>query len=195
MMGHVIRTCSANKTECWWTQTLRNLIFHEQVLTSNLWVGKDSVNARHWNTPRHWSTGLVSSLDPDWLRLGRGQSYLMGGTCLFSLGWPPWCHDKNVLRVMFYINQLHTPSFPIELVKTESGCICRSSETGYGRWTLLVAVISFDAYPFGFLRHDLSPWGCGNKCFLVTLCHLIVRRANLEVAIKMLLHQQVKVPR
>ena len=46
---------------------------------------------------------------------------------------------------------------------------------------------------FGFLRPDLSPWGYGNRCFLVALCHLIGRRLNLEVAIKTLLHQQVKI--
>ena len=49
---------------------------------------------------------------------------------------------------MLYINQLRTPSFPIGLVKIESGFIVRSVETGLGRWTLVVAVISVDAYPF-----------------------------------------------
>ena len=49
---------------------------------------------------------------------------------------------------MFYVDQLHTSSFPIGLVKTESGFIVKSVETGLGRWTLLVAVISVDAYPF-----------------------------------------------
>ena len=49
---------------------------------------------------------------------------------------------------MLYINQLCTPSFPIGLIKTESGFIVRSVETGLGRWTLVVAVISVDAYPF-----------------------------------------------
>ena len=49
---------------------------------------------------------------------------------------------------MFYINQLCTPSFPIGLVKTESGFIVRSVEIGLGTWTLEVAVISVDAYPF-----------------------------------------------
>ena len=43
--GDFIPTCCANKTECQWTQTLSNLICHKQVLTSNLWVGKDSINA------------------------------------------------------------------------------------------------------------------------------------------------------
>ena len=41
---------------------------------------------------------------------------------------------------------------------------------------------------FGFLRPELSPWGYGNRCFLVPLCYLIVRRPNLEVATKRLLH-------
>ena len=49
---------------------------------------------------------------------------------------------------MFDIDKRHTPSFPIGLVKTESGFIFRSVETGLGRRTLVVAVISVDAYPF-----------------------------------------------
>ena len=49
---------------------------------------------------------------------------------------------------MFYINQLHNPSFPIGLVKTEFGFIVKSVETGLVRWSLVVAVISVDAYPF-----------------------------------------------
>ena len=49
---------------------------------------------------------------------------------------------------MFYIDQLRTPSFLIGFVKTESGFIVRSVETGLGKWTLVVAVISVDAYPF-----------------------------------------------
>ena len=40
---------------------------------------------------------------------------------------------------------------------------------------------------FGFLRLDLSPWGYRNRCLLVALCQLIVRRPNLEVATKSLL--------
>ena len=92
---------------------------------------------------------------------------------------------------MFYIDQLHTPSFPIGLVKTESSFIARSVETGLGRWTLVAAAISVDAYPFGFLRSDLSLWGYGNKSILVALCCLIARRPNLEVAIKRLFHQRI----
>ena len=49
---------------------------------------------------------------------------------------------------MFYIDQLRTPSFPIGLVETESAFIVISVETGLGRWTLAVAVISVDADPF-----------------------------------------------
>ena len=49
---------------------------------------------------------------------------------------------------MFYIDQLRTLSFPIGSVKTESGFIVRSDETGLGRRTLLVAVIRVVAYPF-----------------------------------------------
>ena len=89
------------------------------------------------------------------------------------------------MGLMFYIDQLHTPSFPVRLLKTESSFIVRSVETGLGRWRLVVVVISVDAYSFfGFLRPGLSPWGYGNRCFLIALCCLIVRRPNLEVATK-----------
>ena len=49
---------------------------------------------------------------------------------------------------MFYIDRLHTPSFPIGLVKTESSFIVRSVETDLGKLMLVVAVIGVDAYPF-----------------------------------------------
>ena len=49
---------------------------------------------------------------------------------------------------MLYIDQLCTPSFATGLVKTESGFIVRSVETGLGRWMLVVAKISVDAYRF-----------------------------------------------
>ena len=84
--------------------------------------------------------------------------------------------------MFYYIDQPCTPSFPIGLAKTESDFIIRSVETRLGRSTLVVAVISVDAYPFfGFLRPDLSPWRYRNKCFLVALYCLIVRRPILEV--------------
>ena len=56
---------------------------------------------------------------------------------------------------MFYIDQLRTPSFPIGLVKTESGFIARSVETDLGIWMLVVAVISVYVYPF-FAFSDLT---------------------------------------
>ena len=49
--------------------------------------------------------------------------------------------------MLYYINQLHTPSFFIGLVKTKTDSIVGSVETGLGRWTLVVAVINVDAYP------------------------------------------------
>ena len=56
---------------------------------------------------------------------------------------------------------------------------------------LVVAVISVDAYPF-FASSDLTchleDTGIG-----VPLCHLIVRRPNLEVATQSLLLQQIKI--
>ena len=50
--------------------------------------------------------------------------------------------------MFYYINQHCTPSFPIGLVKIESDFIVRSVETGLGRWTLEVVVISVDAFIF-----------------------------------------------
>ena len=50
--------------------------------------------------------------------------------------------------MLYYINQLHTPSSPIGLVKIKSDFIARSGETNLGRWTLMVAVISVNTYPF-----------------------------------------------
>ena len=97
--------------------------------------------------------------------------------------------------MFYYINQPRAPSFPIGLVKTESDFIVRSVDTHLRRWTLVAAVIIVDVYSiFGFLRPDLSPWGYRNRCFLVALCCLIVRRPNLEVSTKRRLHQQVKIP-
>ena len=49
---------------------------------------------------------------------------------------------------MFYIDQLRTPSFPIGLVKTDSGFIVRPNETGLGKLTLVAAVIGVGAYLF-----------------------------------------------
>ena len=45
------------------------------------------------------------------------------------------------------MDQLCTPSFPIGLVKAESGFLVRSVETGLGRM-LVVDVNSVDAYSF-----------------------------------------------
>ena len=49
---------------------------------------------------------------------------------------------------IFYIAQLRTSSFLIGLVKTETGFIVRSVETGLKRRTLVVAVVSVDTYHF-----------------------------------------------
>ena len=48
--------------------------------------------------------------------------------------------------MFYYIDQLLTPS--IRLVKIKSDFIVRSVDTGLGRWTLVVAVIIVNAYPF-----------------------------------------------
>ena len=64
---------------------------------------------------------------------------------------------------MFYIDLLHTPSFPVGLVKTESGFV-RSVETALGRWTMVVTVISVEAFPFlafSDLTYHLEDTGIG----------------------------------
>ena len=50
--------------------------------------------------------------------------------------------------MFYYIDQPCTPSFPTGLVTTESDVTVKSVETGIGRWSLAVVVISVDAYPF-----------------------------------------------
>ena len=87
---------------------------------------------------------------------------------------------------VLYIDQPHTHLFLL------GWFIVRSVETGLTRWTLVVAVISIDAYPFlafsDLTCHLEDMW----MYFLVALHCLIVRRPNLEVEMKMLLHRQVK---
>ena len=47
-----------------------------------------------------------------------------------------------------YIDQPYRPFFLTGLVKTQFDFIVRSVETSLGRWTLVVAVISVEVYPF-----------------------------------------------
>ena len=57
--------------------------------------------------------------------------------------------------MFYYIDQTRTLFFPIGLVKSESDFIGRSVEIDSGRWMLVVAVISVDAYRF-FVLSDLT---------------------------------------
>ena len=50
--------------------------------------------------------------------------------------------------MFYYIDQPRTPYFSIGLIETESDFFVRLVETGLGRWTLVAAVISVDAYHF-----------------------------------------------
>ena len=71
-------------------------------------------------------------------------------------------HKKFPFGVDVHIDQLGTPYFPVELVKTKSGFIVKSVQTGLGRLTLVVALISVDAYPclaFSDLACDLEDTG------------------------------------
>ena len=91
-----------------------------------------------------------------WVDIQWGQSYLMGRRCLFSFGW-----QALLVMVSQYhngINQLCTPAFSIGFVKTKSDFIVGLFVTSLGKWSLVVAVISVDAYPF--------------LAFWVLTCHL-----------------------
>ena len=68
--------------------------------------------------------------------------------------------------MFYYVYQTRTPVFPIWLVKIESDFIGRSVEIDSGKWTLVEAVISVDAYPF-FVFSDLTchlDTGIGVSC-------------------------------
>ena len=98
----------------------------------------------------HWNTGLLSSA-VNLTSWGEGVSLTLVG------------HPSNdvvmikiiVWQMFYYIDQPSTRSFPIGLVKNEFDFIVRSVETGLGRWMLVVAVISVDAYP-SFALSDLT---------------------------------------
>ena len=112
-------------------------------------------------TPRHKNTRLVSS--------GASLTSWGEGASLALIGHPS--SDGVTIKILYGVDGvdvLHRPacppSFPIGLVNASGSrdyCWC----------------LSF----FGFLRPDLSPWGYRNRCFLVALSHVIVRRANLKV--------------
>ena len=83
-----------------------------------------------------------------WVGVQRGQSYLMERKCLFSLVSHPSSDGTLGGRCFITSISLAYHLFLLRLVKTKSDFIVRSVETGLGRWTLVVAVISVDAYPF-----------------------------------------------
>ena len=83
--------------------------------------------------------------------------------------WHMLCYVKHIACELFHIH--------LFLPKTD--------------W---IAVVSVDAYLFLTFSDCLSPWRYRNRCFVVVFCCLVVRRPNLEVAAKRLLHQQVKIP-
>ena len=89
-----------------------------------------------------------------------------------------------------YINQPGMPSFPTGLVKIQKWIwIIITVETDLEKRILVVAVIIVDAYPFwGFLALTGHFENTG-MCFLVALCHLIVKRPSLEIGAKRTLHQ------
>ena len=94
---------------------------------------------------------------------------------------------------MFYIDQLRTLSIPTGLVKTKSDFIVRSVETGLGKWMLVIAVISVNAYlflAFSDLTYHLEDMGIGVFCFAV-----LPDSKKTELGSKRLLHPQVKLPR
>ena len=95
------------------------------------------------NIWRHWNTGLVSSRVS---LTSRGE-----GVSLGLVGHPS--SDGITIKMPYRVDVLlhHQPgttSFLLGLVKTKFDFIVRSAVTGFGRWMLVVAVTSVDAYPF-----------------------------------------------
>ena len=114
-------------------------------------------------SPRLWNTGLVSS--------GASLASWGGGSSLALVGHAS--SNGVTIKMPYGVDVLHRPAshpiFSYWLVKTESGFIVRSVETGLGRWTLVVAVISVDAYPFSAfsdLTCHLEDMGIGVFWFL-----------------------------
>ena len=129
-----------------------------------MWVVAKSKLQNFWFIWRsqgwtHWSTGLVSS--------GASLTSWVEGSSLASVGHPS--SDAVTVKMPYGVDVLHwpashQPSFPIGLVKTKSGFILTSIETGLGRWTLVVAVISVDIYAilaFSDLTCHLEDMGIG----------------------------------
>ena len=104
--------------------------------------------------------------------------------------------NKNTLwgRCFITLSILAPHLFVLGWVKFDFIVRGRLVETGLGRWTLLVTVISVDPYPFlafSDLTCHLEDTEIA-KCVLVVLCSILARRHNLEVATKRLLHQPGK---
>ena len=138
-------------------------------------------------SPRHWNTGLVSS--------GATLTSWGKGASLALVGNPS--SDGVTIKMPYGVDALHQPaSHPIFFYWFS------------WNWIWLYCCISSDwlremnaggscdycwcLFFFGFLRPDLSPWGYGNRCFLVALQRLVVRRPKLKVPTKRLLLEQVK---
>ena len=154
---------------------------------------KEGVCLQTWilkNQLWHWNAGLMSSA--------------VCGACLFSLVghykntlWGRCFitstigHYKNTLWGRCFITSTGLALLLFLLFWLKLNLNNRSVDIDLGRWMPVVAVIYFDTLVF--VRTDLSPREYVNKCFLVGLCPLIVRRPNLKVATKWVLHQQVKI--
>ena len=62
---------------------------------------------------------------------------------------------------------------------------------GNGHWWQLWLILNI--YPFLLSQTWPVTLRIHNRCFLIALGRLIVKRGNLELATKRLLHQQVKI--
>ena len=130
-----------------------------------------------------------------WVGVQWGQSYLIGRRCLFRFGWTSfyWYHKNTLWGRCFTTSTSLAPhlfllgwlKLNLTLLLEQFRLAREMNADGSCDKCWCISV-------FGFFRLDLSPWGYRNRCFLVALCHMIVRRLNLEVATKRLLHQQVK---
>ena len=102
-----------------------------------------------WMPPQ----GLLSPRDIEILGWCPAATVLSHGRrCLFSLGWQPfwwWCHNENAFWVRCFTSTSFAPHlFLLGRLKLNLTLLLDQLETDIGKWTLVVAVISVDAYPF-----------------------------------------------
>ena len=141
---------------------------------------------KHLNPFCTWDIEIL-----DWFRV---DSVLPHGKKVpFNLDWLPfywWCHNKNSLSSRCFITSTSLAPHLFLLCWLKLNLILFYCQINWDWPREMNTGGSFDyCRCWSFLAFSgLLSWGYRNRCFLVALCRLIVRRLNLEVATKRLLH-------